>query len=120
MKYTLFTFLLFILNVSAQKQIKGIIKSGESNQPIQYVTIIGASSGKTTVTNSEGRFQFTTDVNDKAIIIKHLDYFTKELTSDDPISVKYESMMQPQYINKKYIVGKPIFRFWPLRRLGKV
>lgn len=49
-----------------------------------------------------------------------MDYFTKELTSDDPISVKYESMMQPQYINKKYIVGKPIFRFWPLRRLGKV
>lgn len=79
MKYTLITFLLFILNVSAQKQIKGIIKSGESNQPIQYVTIIGASSGKTTVTNSEGRFQFTTDVNDKAIIIKHLDYFTKEI-----------------------------------------
>ncbi len=49
-----------------------------------------------------------------------MDYFTKDLTSEDPISVKYESMMQPQYINKKYIVGKPIFRFWPLGRLGKV
>ena len=44
----------------------------------------------------------------------------KALTSEDPLSVTYYSMMEPQYINKKYIVGKPVFRFWPLGRLGKV
>ena len=44
----------------------------------------------------------------------------KPLTSDDPLSVTYPSMMAPQYINKKYIVGKPVFRFWPLGRFGKV
>ena len=44
----------------------------------------------------------------------------KELTSDDPLSVTYYSMMSPQYINKKYIIGKPVFRFWPLNRFGKV
>lgn len=44
----------------------------------------------------------------------------KALTSDDPLSVTYYSMMEPQYINKKYIIGKPVFRFWPLGRLGKV
>ena len=42
------------------------------------------------------------------------------LTGDDPLSVTYLSMMAPQYINKKYIIGKPVFRFWPLGRLGKV
>ena len=42
------------------------------------------------------------------------------LTSGDPLSVTYYSMMAPQYINKKYIVGKPVFRFWPLGRVGKV
>ena len=42
------------------------------------------------------------------------------LTTDDPLSVTYYSMMAPQYINKKYIVGKPVFRFWPMGRLGKV
>ena len=42
------------------------------------------------------------------------------LTKYDPHSVTYYSMMAPQYINKKYIVGKPVFRFWPLGRLGKV
>ena len=44
----------------------------------------------------------------------------KALTDDDPLSVTYYSMMAPQYINKKYIIGKPVFRFWPLGRLGKV
>ena len=44
----------------------------------------------------------------------------KALSSDDPLSVTYYSRMAPQYINKKYIVGKPVFRFWPLGRLGKV
>ena len=42
------------------------------------------------------------------------------LSSDDPLSVTYNSIMSPQYINKKYIVGKPVFRFWPLNRFGKV
>lgn len=48
------------------------------------------------------------------------DYTSKALSADDPVSVKYESLMEPQYINKKYIIGKPAFRFWPLGRMGKV
>lgn len=44
----------------------------------------------------------------------------RALTDEDPLSVTYYSMMSPQYINKKYIIGKPVFRFWPLGRLGKV
>lgn len=42
------------------------------------------------------------------------------LTAADSMSVTYYSMMEPQYINKKYIVGKPILRFWPLGRFGRV
>ena len=42
------------------------------------------------------------------------------LTSDDPLSITYNSIMAPQYINKKYIIGKPVFRFWPLNRFGKI
>lgn len=44
----------------------------------------------------------------------------KPLTQDDALSVTYYSSMAPQYVNKKYIIGKPIFRFWPLNRVGKV
>ena len=44
----------------------------------------------------------------------------KKLTADDPVSLKFYSSVEPQYIHKKYIVGKPAFRFWPLNRFGKV
>ena len=44
----------------------------------------------------------------------------KALTEDDPLSVQYYSIMEPQYINKKYIIGKPAFRFWPVNRVGRV
>lgn len=44
----------------------------------------------------------------------------RPLCNDDKMSVTYYSKMSPQYINKKYIIGKPVFRFWPLDRLGKV
>lgn len=48
------------------------------------------------------------------------DYKETALAKTDPLSISYYSIMSPQYINKKYIIGKPVFRFWPLGRLGKV
>ena len=48
------------------------------------------------------------------------DYSEAALTKSDPLSISYYSLMAPQYINKKYIIGKPVFRFWPVNRLGKV
>ena len=48
------------------------------------------------------------------------DYKEVSLAASDPLSVTYYSIMEPQYINKKYVIGKPVFRFWPLNRLGKV
>jgi len=42
------------------------------------------------------------------------------LASGDPLSVEYYSMMQPQYVSSRYIIGKPVFRFWPLSRAGLV
>lgn len=42
------------------------------------------------------------------------------LSDYDDLSVQYYSQMSPQYINKKYIIGKPVFRFWPPRRTGRV
>ena len=44
----------------------------------------------------------------------------KPLSSYDEMSVEYYSMMQPQYINQKYIIGKPGFIFWPLDRMSFV
>ena len=48
------------------------------------------------------------------------DTVLKPLYEKDPLSVTYYSMMAPQYLNKKYILGKPFFRFLPLARVGKI
>ena len=47
-------------------------------------------------------------------------YKETALAASDPMSVTYYSNMEPQYLNKKYIIGKPVLRFWPLNRFGKV
>lgn len=48
------------------------------------------------------------------------DYFQKALTKFDRLSIEYESIIEPQYINKKLILGKTLFRFWPLSRPMKI
>lgn len=48
------------------------------------------------------------------------DAFERDLTSDDDMPVIYKSYMEPQYINKKLIQGKPVYKFWPLNRMGKI
>lgn len=42
------------------------------------------------------------------------------LTKYDPSSVIYISNLNPQYVNKSLIVGKPQFRIFPFSRAGKV
>ena len=42
------------------------------------------------------------------------------LTKEDPLSVTYSSMMDPHYVNKRLIIGKPSYRFWPGTRRGLV
>lgn len=49
-------------------------------------------------------------------------YSQKEaaLAASDPLSVTYRSIMSPQCINKKYIIGRPLLRILPLDRFGKI
>lgn len=42
------------------------------------------------------------------------------LSSFDPHSVLYDSLIEPVYINQKYIIGKPVYTFWPLNRMGTI
>ena len=44
----------------------------------------------------------------------------KPLTNYDFLSITYKSRMKAQYISEDYLIGKPIFTFWPLNRIGKV
>lgn len=47
-----------------------------------------------------------------------MDPSIKALSASDPSSFMYVSYMEPQYLNKKYIIGKPIYRYLPLGRTG--
>ena len=46
--------------------------------------------------------------------------FDTVLTKEDPLSVTYTSQMDPHYVDKKLIIGKPSYRFWPGNRRGMV
>ncbi|MBQ9494523.1 MAG: signal peptidase I [Treponema sp.] len=43
-----------------------------------------------------------------------------KLTPLDAYSVTYQSIMSPQYLDKKYILGTTVFRFWPITRIGVI
>lgn len=42
------------------------------------------------------------------------------LTSFDKFSATYRTNMAPQYVSRKFILGKALYRFWPLSRRGVV
>ncbi|MBR4791119.1 MAG: signal peptidase I [Treponema sp.] len=46
--------------------------------------------------------------------------FEAALTADDPLSVTYTSQMEPHYVNKRLIIGKPSYRFLPANRRGTI
>ena len=46
--------------------------------------------------------------------------FEAVLTTEDPHSVTYTSLMDPHYVNKRLIIGKPTYRFSPASRRGTV
>lgn len=94
MRSTLLLFVLFFTQaISAQKLVQGIIKNTETNAPIEYVIVIANVSGKSTVTNSEGRFQINTTSKDDKLIFKHLDFFQKEIKINSKNNLSIQ--MQP-------------------------
>ncbi|MEG1265841.1 MAG: carboxypeptidase-like regulatory domain-containing protein [Myroides sp.] len=109
MKNFLLALLLFLnISVQAQQLVQGIIKDSETNKPIQYVMIIGNVSGKSTVTNSEGRFQFNLPVQDSKLIIKHLDYFTQELSAKDKKSFNVQMQSSTESLEEIVILKTSI------------
>jgi len=61
----------------------------------------------------EGHFFMMGDNRFNSLDLRHkYEPSTEALTKEDPLSFTYESLMDPQYISKKLILGKPLFRFY--------
>lgn len=61
----------------------------------------------------DGCFFMMGDNRFNSLDLRHkYEHSTEGLTKDDPMAMTYESLMAPQYINKKLILGKPMFRFY--------
>lgn len=109
MRKILLTLLLLCqFNLFAQQLVQGIIKNTETNQPIEHVIIIANESGKSTVSNSEGRFQLTTTKTDTKIILKHLDFFTKDLIINSTKTFHVNMQPASEYLEEIVILQIPI------------
>ena len=47
-------------------------------------------------------------------------YSPKNLTEEDSMPIMYQSILEPQYVSKKYIIGKPVIRYWPVNRFARI
>lgn len=103
----LLLFLTISYQINAQK-IKGIITNSETNEPIEHVMITGNISGKSTVTNNEGRFQLNIATHDTKLIIKHIDYFSKEIVINS--KTNFTIILEPssEYLEEIVILNTPI------------
>ena len=69
----------------------------------------------------EGCFFMMGDNRFNSLDFRHsAEEFETALTADDPMSVTYSSLMDPHYVSKRLIIGKPTYRFSPVSRRGLV
>lgn len=100
---------LFLFNtINAQKTIRGIVTDVETNQPIEHLIVIGNVSGKTTVTNSEGRFQINCSVEDTKLVFRHLNYFTREIAIDNKKTLNVSMKVASEDLEEVVILNTSI------------
>lgn len=109
MKNSIFIlFMLVFYSVYPQKLIQGIVKNAETNQPVEYVMVTGNISGKTTVTNSEGRYQFNMPKEDTKLVFRHLDYFSKEVAVDNGQNINVKILPSAESLDEIVILTVPL------------
>lgn len=109
MKNSVFILLLFVFNsMYSQKLIQGVVKDAETSKPVEYVMVTGNISGKTTVTNSEGRYQFNMPKEDTKLIFRHLDYFSKEVAVDNGHNINVKILPSAESLDEIVILTIPL------------
>ncbi|RXR35389.1 carboxypeptidase-like regulatory domain-containing protein [Flavobacterium piscinae] len=81
MKYLAFLFLFCSFCVQAQFRVTGIIKDEASKKPLPFATI-QSSSGRTTIADINGQFEFISSTVGEKMVISYVNFRSKEFTID--------------------------------------
>ena len=77
MKHLVFLFLFCSICVQAQFRVTGIIKDESTKTPLPFATI-QSSSGRTTIADVTGKFEFISSSAGEKMVISYLNYISKE------------------------------------------
>ena len=79
MKYLAFLFFFYSIGVQAQFRVTGIIKDEATKTPLPFATV-QSSSGRTTVADITGKFEFISSAPGEKMTVTYLNYTSKEYT----------------------------------------
>lgn len=85
-------FLLFIVTVTAQTKIEGVV-TDEAGMPIAFANIIFVDSSEGTITNDNGRFYLESDETYSAIQVSFIGYETKEIPLGQKVNYGMEIVL---------------------------
>ncbi|MAU17311.1 MAG: hypothetical protein CMH46_17430 [Muricauda sp.] len=96
-------FLLFIVTVTAQTKIEGVV-TDESGMPIAFANIIFVDSSEGTITNDNGRFYLESDETYSAIQVSFIGYETKEIPLDQKVNYGMEIVLMESAEQLKEVI----------------
>ena len=90
-KYSLLYLILLVYNISVSQEIRGIVLDGNTNLPLEYVSVYFDQTTIGTTTNQKGEFTLNNTNIKTPLIISYLGYKTKSITkySTDEIQEFY-------------------------------
>lgn len=104
MKYLAFLFLFYSIGVQAQFRVTGIIKDEATKTPLPFATV-QSSSGRTTVADITGKFEFISSAPGEKMTVTYLNYTSKEYTIEKTahfsIFLKPKARLSEARLNQK-------------------
>lgn len=108
-------FLMVILFLSASlvaqaKEIKGKVIGVENSEPIEGVVIINTKNNKYTVTNEEGDFLISIDVDDE-LQFNHINYQTQQHIAEEGMLIRLETVSTE--LEEILVFNRPLYDVFP-------
>ncbi len=104
MKYFAFLFLFYSIGVQAQFRVTGIIKDEVAKTPLPFATV-QSSSGRTTIADITGKFEFISSTPGEKMTVAYLNYVSKEYTIEKTahfsIFLKPKARLSEARLNQK-------------------